>query len=112
MLLDFRTKIFSRINIILKFWVTASVPFISSSVTPSLPEDEIVEWHHRFNGHKFEQTTRDSEGQESLACCCPWGRKESVTYTTEQLNKCISLYYQCFNIDSAKPVFLFKLFRH
>ena len=44
----------------------------------------MVEWHHRFNGHEFEQAPGDGEGQESLACCNPWGRKESDM--TEQLN--------------------------
>ena len=34
-------------------------------------------WHHRLNGHEFEQTLGESEGQESLACCSPWGHKES-----------------------------------
>ena len=38
-------------------------------------EDEMVRWHHQFNGHKFEQTLGDGEGQESLACCSPWGHK-------------------------------------
>ena len=38
----------------------------------------------RLNGHEFEQTLGDSEGQGSLACCSPWGHKELVT--TEQLN--------------------------
>ena len=33
-------------------------------------------WYHRFNGHEFEQTLGDSEGQESLACSSPWGPKE------------------------------------
>ena len=47
-------------------------------------EDEMVKWHHRLNGHKFEQTPRDSEGQGSLACCSPSGLKKSDT--TEQLN--------------------------
>ena len=47
-------------------------------------EDEMVRWHHRLNGHKFEQTPRDSEGQGSLACCSPSGLKKSDT--TEQLN--------------------------
>ena len=32
-------------------------------------EDEMIGWHHRLNGHKFEQTPGDSEGQGSLACC-------------------------------------------
>ena len=41
-------------------------------------------WHHRLNGHEFEQTLGNSEGQGSLACCSPWGRKESET--TELLN--------------------------
>ena len=36
-------------------------------------EDEMVGWHHQLNGHEFEQTPRDSEGQRSLACCSPWG---------------------------------------
>ena len=30
-----------------------------------------------FNGHELKQTLRDSEGQGRLACCSPWGRKES-----------------------------------
>ena len=47
-------------------------------------EDEIVGWHHWFNGHKFEQTLGDSAGQKSLACCSPWGHKESDR--TLQLN--------------------------
>ena len=40
-------------------------------------ENEIVGWHHRFNGHEFEQTPRNSEGQGSLAYCSPRGCKES-----------------------------------
>ena len=40
-------------------------------------EDEMAGWHHRFNGHEFEQTLGDSEGQGSLSCCSPWGHKES-----------------------------------
>ena len=36
-------------------------------------EDEVVGWHHRLNRHEFEQTQGDSEGQENLACCSPWG---------------------------------------
>ena len=40
-------------------------------------EDEMVGWHHQLNGHEFEQTLGDSEGQGSLECCSPWGHKES-----------------------------------
>ena len=43
-------------------------------------EDEIAGWHHRLNGHEFEQTLGDSEGQGSLACCwSPRGHRESDT---------------------------------
>ena len=47
-------------------------------------EDEMGGWHHRLNGHESEQTRGDSEGKGSLACCNPWGCKESDT--TEKLN--------------------------
>ena len=42
-------------------------------------EDEMVGWHHQLNGHEFEQILGDSRGQRSLACCSPWGRKQSDT---------------------------------
>ena len=44
-----------------------------------MTEDEMVGWHHWLNGHEFEQTPGDSEGQGSLACCGPWIHKESDT---------------------------------
>ena len=44
-----------------------------------MTEDEMVGWHHHLNGQEFEQTQGDSEGQESLVCCNPWGHKESDT---------------------------------
>ena len=47
--------------------------------TKRATEDEMVGWHHCLNGHEFEQTPEDSEGQGSLACCSPWGCKESDT---------------------------------
>ena len=40
-------------------------------------EDEMVGWHHRLNGHEFGQALGDGEAQGKLACCNPWGRKES-----------------------------------
>ena len=42
-------------------------------------EDEMVGWHHQFNGHEIEQALGDVEGQGSLACCSPWSCKESDT---------------------------------
>ena len=41
-------------------------------------------WHHQLNGHEFEQTPGDGEGQGSLAHCSPWGSKMSDM--TEQLS--------------------------
>ena len=48
-------------------------------------EDEMIGWHHRLSRHDFEQALGDSEGQGGLACCSPWGRKESDM--TERLKK-------------------------
>ena len=62
-----------------------------------MTEDEMVGWHHRLNGHEFEQAPGNSEGQEgqgSLVCCSPWGLKESDT--TERLIRSLSL-HTCFN---------------
>ena len=62
-----------------------------------MTEDERVGWHHRFNGHEFEQTPGNNEGQGRLACCSPWGHKELDM--TEQLaymlknTKCLLLSY-------------------
>ena len=49
-----------------------------------MTEDEMVGWCYRLNGLEFEQALVDGEGQGSLACCSPWGHKESDM--TEQLN--------------------------
>ena len=40
-------------------------------------QDRMVGWHHQLNWHEFEQTLKAGEGQGSLVCCSPWGRKES-----------------------------------
>ena len=37
----------------------------------------MVGWHHRFDGHEFEKVPGVGDGQGSLACCSPWGLKES-----------------------------------
>ena len=49
-----------------------------------MTEYEMVGWHHRLNGHEFEQTQGVGYGQGGLACCSPWGQKELDT--TEGLN--------------------------
>ena len=53
-----------------------------------MTEDEIFGWHHWLSGHEFEQTLRDGEGQESLACCSPWGCKE-LDLATEKRHQSI-----------------------
>ena len=44
----------------------------------------MVGWHHRPDGHEFEQALKVGDGQGSLMCCSPWGHKELDT--TERLN--------------------------
>ena len=53
-----------------------------------MTEQEMVGWHHRLNGHEVEHSPGDGEGQGSLACCCPQGRKK--LYMTEQPNNNIT----------------------
>ena len=62
-----------------------------------MTEAEMVGWHHRLDGHEFEQVPGVGDGQGSLACCSPWGHKELDT--TEQLNwieqdKCVLFSYK------------------
>ena len=45
----------------------------------------MVGWHHRLNGHEFKQAPGVRDGQGGLACCSPWGGKESDT--TDRLNQ-------------------------
>ena len=65
-----------------------------------LTEDEMTGWHHRLNGHKFEQAPGIAEGQGSLACCSPWSCKESDT--TEQLDFHFSL--SCIGEGKGNPL--------
>ena len=56
-----------------------------------MTKDKMAGWHHQFNGHEFGQSPGDREGQGDLACCGPWGHKESDT--AERLNNNIKLYF-------------------
>ena len=38
----------------------------------------MVGWHHRLDGHEFEQALGVGDGQDGLACCSPWGRREGL----------------------------------
>ena len=52
-----------------------------------MTEDEMFGWHHRLNGHEFEQALGDDKGQGSLVCCSPWGCKD-LDMTQRLNNKC------------------------
>ena len=63
-----------------KSWIIGKVPNAGNDwgrEEKGQTEEEMFGWHHWLNGHEFEQTLGNSEGQGSLACCCPWGGKES-----------------------------------
>ena len=70
-----------------------------------MTEDEMVGWHHWFDGHEFGKVLGVGDGQGSLAGCSPWGRQESDT--TERLNwtELMSLFlfhrwvHFCHNLD-------------
>ena len=49
-----------------------------------MTENEMVGWHHGFDGHESEKAMQIGDGQGSLVCCSPWGHKELDT--TERLN--------------------------
>ena len=65
-------------------WIFGWFLFILRAIGEGGTEDKMVGWHYQLNGHEFEQTLGDSEGEGSLACSSPWGCKESGM--TEQLN--------------------------
>ena len=55
-------------------------------------EDEMVRWHHWLNGHEFEQTQGESEGQGSLTCYSLWGQRESdMTWRLNNMLCCRSI---------------------
>ena len=60
----------------------------------------MVGWHHRLNGHEFEQALGDDEGQGSLVCCSPQRCRESDM--TEQLNNEQRSFFLCVHAKSLK----------
>ena len=63
-----------------KKWLTGKDPDAGTDwrqEEKGMTEDELVGWHHQLNGHEFEQALGVAYGQGSLACCSPWGLKES-----------------------------------
>ena len=77
-----------------------------------MTEDEMVGWHHRLDGHEFEQALGVGDEQESLVCCTPWGRRVRHDWVTE-LN-----WYYIWNLLRVNPkrsyqkakIFIFYIF--
>ena len=70
-----------------KSWLTGKDPDAGrdwGQDEKGMTEDEMAGWHHQLDGYEFEEALGVGDGQGGLACCSPWGRKESDT--TEQLN--------------------------
>ena len=58
----------------------------------------MVGWPHRLNGHEFEQTPGNSEGQGRLVCCSPWGHNEQDTTERLSLSEEVSILFFCCRI--------------
>ena len=71
-------------------------------------EDEMVGWHHPLDGHEFEQALGVGDGQESLECCSPWGRK-GWDWESDRLNWTESLKDNFFK--QYMTIVLFSLWR-
>ena len=70
-----------------KSWLTRKYPDVGKDwrqEEKGMTEDEMVGWRHWLDGLEFEQAPGVADGQGSLACCSPWGQKESDA--TERLN--------------------------
>ena len=50
-------------------------------------EDEMAGWHHKLNGHEFERTLGDGEGQGSPMCCSPWNGRVKPDLVTEHIHR-------------------------
>ena len=70
-------------------------------------EDDMVGWHHWLNGHEFGYTPGVGGGQGGLACCSPWGRKESDT--TEQWTELYGCESWTIKMDEQWKTDAFKL---
>ena len=69
-----------------------------------MTEDEMVGWHHRLNGHEFEQTLGDSGGQRSLACCSLWDHRVGQDIATEQVSEAYPSLPEAFSLQGETDV--------
>ena len=79
-------------------------------------EDEMVGWHHRLNGHEFGWTPGAGDGQGGLACCSPWGHKESDTNEWTELSQneknkyCVLMHiYRIWKDGTDEPIYRAKM---
>ena len=70
-----------------------------------ITEDEMVGWHHPLNGHEFEQTPGDCEGQGSLACSSPWGQKSKTRVSNwKTTNSFVSISFLWLSAQAYRPL--------
>ena len=75
-----------------------------------MTEDEMFGWHHRLDGHEFEQAPGVGDGQGSLECCSPWGHKELDM--TEKLNwtELMFIIEEVGNLNRIKFIFFYNFY--
>ena len=76
-----------------------------------MTEDEMVGWHHVLSGHEFEQALGVGDGQGSLACCSPWGCKESDT-TELKLDVLDDPLKEVYSVNLMKPTSFTYWWKH
>ena len=68
-------------------------------------DGEMFRWHYRLNGHEFEKTPGNGEGQKSRVCCSPWGRKElDMTKRLNNHSTCLFHNWEFIHFDYLHPV--------
>ena len=77
-----------------------------------MTEDEMVAWHHRLDGHEFEQLLEVGDGQGSLVCCSPWGQEESdmtwlLNNNNNKLTGTLRPSWSLYFMQSVKKTFIF-----
>ena len=88
-----------------KNWLTGKDPDAGKDwrwEEKGMTEDEMVGRHHQLDRYEFEQALGVGDGQESLACCSPWGHRVGHDWTTELNYKQIS--------KGAIPISSFQVF--
>ena len=73
-------------------------------------EDEMVGWYHRLNGNEFEQALGVGDGQESLACCSPWGCRFGHDWATELTENNLLCPFGIFSLKCVRKFYLFNWF--